>query len=164
MVFVAIFSIAPLYGLQIAFKDFNLKKGITNSAWAGLKHFRSFLSSVDMEVIESAVIDGAGRFRRIWNIMLPSILPTIMILFILNIGSLLGGGLYGSNFQLSYSLGNRLNISKSEILDTYVLKLGIELSRFSYATAVSLISSVTSALLLLVANVASKKVTGEGYF
>lgn len=122
------------------------------------------LTAVDMENIEAAVIDGAGRFARIWHILLPTILPTIMILLILNVGNLIGGGLYASNFQISYTLGNPLNMPTSEILDTYILKIGINMGRFSYATAIGLISSTVSAILLVTANGISKLVSGEGYF
>jgi putative aldouronate transport system permease protein len=122
------------------------------------------ISAVDHEIIEASVIDGANRFGRIWYVIIPSILPTIMILLILNIGNLLGGGLYASNFQISYTLGNSLNLPTSEILDTYFLKTGISLSRFSYATAIGLLSSVVSALLLLTANFFSRITTGESYF
>ena len=119
------------------------------------------ISAVDQEVIEAAVIDGAGRFKRMIHVTLPTIIPTIMILLIINIGSLLKGG---SNFDISYNLGNPLNLPRSEILDTYVLKVGISMSRFSYATAIGMLQSVASAILLITANTISKVLTGESYF
>lgn len=119
------------------------------------------MSGVDQEVMEAAVIDGAGRLGRMWHVTIPAILPTIMILLIMNTGNLLKGG---SNFDISYNLSNTLNLSTSEILDTYVLKTGITLGRFSYATAIGLCQSVVSTILLLVSNGVSKATTGEGYF
>lgn len=119
------------------------------------------ITGVDREVMEASVIDGAGRFRRMWNITIPSILPTIMILLIMNVGNLLKGG---SNFDISYNLGNPLNLPTSEILDTYVLKVGLTQSRFSFATAIGLLQSVISAVLLVTANGVSKATTGESYF
>lgn len=119
------------------------------------------MSGVDSEVIEAAVIDGAGRFKRMWHVTMPAITPTIMILLIINVGNLLKGG---SNFDISYNLGNPLNQPTSEILDTYVLKTGITLSRFSYATAIGFLQSVVSAILLIIANGISKITTGESYF
>lgn len=119
------------------------------------------ITGVDKEVTEASVIDGAGRFRRMWHITLPAILPTIMILLIMNVGSLLKGG---SNFDISYNLGNPLNLPTSEIIDTYVLKVGLTNSRFSYATAIGLLQSVISGILLLTANGVSKTATGESYF
>lgn len=119
------------------------------------------ITGVDREVTEASVIDGAGRFTRMWHITLPAILPTIMILLIMNVGSLLKGG---SNFDISYNLGNPLNLPRSEIIDTYVLKVGLTKSRFSYATAIGLLQSVISAILLFTANGVSKAATGESYF
>ena len=123
--------------------------------------YMAAMSNVDQEVMEAAVIDGAGRFRRIWHVTIPAILPTIMIMLILNVGNLLKGG---SNFDISYNLGNVLNQTRSEILDTYVLKIGITMARFSYATAIGLLQSVVSAILLVLANTVSKITTHESFF
>lgn len=119
------------------------------------------MSSVDQEVTEAAVMDGAGRLRRIFHVTMPAILPTVMVLLIINIGNLLRGG---SNFDISYNLMNSLNQPKAEILDTYVLKTGISMARFSYATAIGLLQSVVASILLLSANAVSKATTGESYF
>lgn len=119
------------------------------------------ITGVDKEVTEASVIDGAGRLKRMWHITVPAILPTIMILLIMNVGNLLKGG---SNFDIAYNLGNPLNLPRSEIIDTYVLKVGLTNSRFSYATAIGLIQSVISAVLLVTANGVSKATTGESYF
>lgn len=122
------------------------------------------IATVDVEQLEAAVIDGANRLTRITHIILPSLLPTISILMIMNIGSTLSGGLYASNFQISYNLANRLNAPTSEILDTYILKIGISQGRFSYATAIGLLNSVVSGVLLLTANYTSKRISGESFF
>ncbi len=119
------------------------------------------ITGVDKEVVEASVIDGAGRFRRIINVTVPAILPTIMILLIMNVGNLLKGG---SNFDISYNLGNNLNYDRSEIIDTYVLEIGISQARFAYATAIGLIQSVVSATLLVTTNAISKRLTGESFF
>lgn len=138
---------------------------ITLDVWKNLGYsaiiYLAAMSAVDQEVVEAAVIDGAGRFRRIWNVTIPAILPTIMILLIINVGNLLKGG---SNFDISYNLSNTLNQVRSEVLDTYVLKTGITLGRFSYATAIGFCQSVVSTILLLISNAVSKMTTGEGYF
>lgn len=118
------------------------------------------ITGVDQEALEAAVIDGAGRIQRIWYVTIPTILPTVMIMLILSIGSLMGG----ANFQVSYTLGNTLNYNTSEIIDTYVLTLGIEMSRFSYSTAISLLNSLVSAVLLISANRLSGLLTGESLF
>lgn len=283
LVALALFAIVPLFGLQIAFRDYKMNAGIWNSPWAGLKHFKMFftdpnvlpvlwntvglsfikafftiplpivfalllnevvhpvfkktvqtisyfpyflawsvvalmattwlspngfingmlvsagiiddpyfflgkpeafwgisitldiwknlgyssiiylaaMSNVDQEVMEAAVIDGAGRFKRMLNVTMPAILPTVMVLLIINVGNLLRGG---SNFDISYNLMNSLNQPRSEILDTYVLKMGISMGRFSYATAIGLLQSVVASILLLTSNAISKVTTGESYF
>ena len=118
------------------------------------------ITGVDQESLEAAVIDGANRVQRIWYVTIPTILPTVMIMLILSIGSLMGG----ANFQVSYTLGNTLNYNTSEIIDTYVLTLGIEMSRFSYSTAISLLNSLVSAVLVVSANRLSSLLTGESLF
>ncbi len=138
---------------------------VTLDVWKTLGYsaiiYLAAMAGVDQEVAEASVIDGAGRFKRIWHVTIPAILPTIMILLIINVANLLKGG---SNFDISYNLSNSLNLSKSEVLDTYVLKTGISLARFSYATAIGLCQSVISVILLLLSNMISKLTTGEGYF
>lgn len=133
-----------------------------NIGWGSIIYLAA-ISGVDHSLYEAADIDGAKRFQKILNITIPSITGTIMIMLILNIGSMLSGGLYGSNFQESYLLGNSLNISRSEILDTYILKVGIAMNRYSYATAVGLLQSVVSFGLLLGANYSSRKISGESF-
>lgn len=134
-----------------------------STGWGSIIYL-SAIAGIDQQLYESAIIDGAGRFRMIWNITIPSILPTIMVLFILNIGGMLNGGLYAANFDASYLLGNALNAPRSEILDTYILKVGLSLGRYSYAAAVGLLSSVISLILIVIANYSSKKLTDESFF
>lgn len=134
-----------------------------NAGWGSIIYLAA-MAGVDQEMYEAAEIDGANRFDKIIKITLPVISGTIMIMFILNIGSMLSGGLYGSNFQVSYLLGNPLNQPRSEILDTYILKVGISLGRYSYATAVGILSSLVSFILLITANTISRKSGGESFF
>ena len=127
--------------------------------WKGLGWsaiiFLAAITSVDQELYEAAIVDGAGRLRRIWNITLPSIKGTIVILLILNMGGLLTG-----NFEQSYLMGNMGNISRSEIIPTYVLKMGLAQMRYSYATAIGLAQSFLSLLLVLFSNFIAKKISG----
>jgi len=120
------------------------------------------ITNVDPTMYEAAIVDGANRFHRIWYITLPSIKPTIVILLIFNIG-----GMISPNFGLfeqMYLLSNSMIQDATEIVDTYTYKMGIVLSRFSYATAVGLFRSVAAVLLLTGANFTSKKLTGESLF
>lgn len=126
--------------------------------------YLSAIAGISPEMYEAATLDGITRFQRIIYLTLPSILPTIVIMAVMNIGNMLNGGLNGSNFQISYLLGNTLNNARSEILDTYVLRMGVSLGRFSYATAVGLLKGIVSMLLLLAANFGSKKLTSQSFF
>jgi putative aldouronate transport system permease protein len=134
-----------------------------NAGWGSIIYLAA-ISGIDPNLYEAADIDGAGRLRKIFSITLPSILGTIMVLFILNIGYMFSGGLYAANFEQCYLLGNPLNLPRSEILDTYILKIGISLGRYSYATAVGLLQGIVSFVLLVTANRASRRITGESFF
>lgn len=126
--------------------------------------FLAAITGVDTALYEAAKVDGAGRLRQIWNITLPSIKGTIIIVLIMSIGNLFGGGISGSNFDQAYMLGNAANNDVSEIIQTYTLKMGLSQGRFSYATAIGLIQSVISLFLVTVSNSISKKLTGTGLF
>jgi len=120
------------------------------------------ITNIDPTMYEAATVDGAKRFARIWYITLPSIKPTIVILLIFSIG-----GLISANFGLfeqMYLLSNSVIQDATEIVDTYTYKMGIVLSRYSYATAVGLFRSVAAVILLTGANFASKKLTGESLY
>ncbi len=120
------------------------------------------ITNIDPTMYEAATVDGAKRFDRIWYITLPSIKPTIVILLIFSIG-----GLISANFGLFeqlYLLSNSMIQDAAEIVDTYTYKLGIVLSRYSYATAVGLFRSVAAVILLSGANFVSKKLTGESLY
>ena len=102
--------------------------------------------------------------RCIWSITLPNIRGTIMIVLILAIGSLLSGGMGGSNFDQSYLMGNSLNYERSVTLPYYTYQMGLTKFRFSYATAIGLFQSAISLCLVLGSNYASKKLTGSSFF
>lgn len=126
--------------------------------------FLAAIVGVSQDLYESAHIDGAGRLKRIWYITLPCIKPTIVIVLILSLGNLFGGGLSGSNFEQSYLLGNTMNSSASDIIQTYVFKVGLAQGRYAYATAVGLIQSIISLFLIVGSNFAAKKISGTGLF
>ena len=126
--------------------------------------FLAAITSVDLSMYEAAKVDGAGRLKQIWHITLPSIKGTIVIVLIMSIGNLFGGGISGSNFDQAYMLGNVANNSVSEILQTYTLKMGLSQGRFSYATAISLMQSIISLILVSTSNWISNRLTGTGLF
>ena len=119
-----------------------------------------FRSSVDVQLYDAAKVDGANRLQQMWNIELPSILPTIIILLILNVGHLLG-----ASFEMIYLLQNDANIAASEVISTYVYKIGIKASnQISYSTAIGLFNNVVNFVILIVINAISNKVTQTSLF
>lgn len=129
------------------------------TGWSSIIYFAA-LTGIDPTLYEAATIDGAGRFRKMWSITLPCLKPTIVMLFILTVGQIVRG----SDFDLCYLLSNPLNLERAEILPTYVLRTGISLGRFSYATTVGLVQGLVSLLLVVSANYVSNKLTQEGLF
>jgi len=129
--------------------------GISNvwkTAGFGAIIYLAAMTSIDPQLYEAADMDGAGRLRRIWNITLPCIKPTIVILLIMNIGHLLDAG-----FEHPYLMRNNLVIDYSEVLTIYVLRFGLQMQRFSFATAAGIFKSVVSLTLVLSANQVAKR-------
>lgn len=118
--------------------------------------FLAAMAGVDQEQYEAATVDGAGRFRKMWNITLPGIRTTFMVLLILSIGHLVGTG-----YEKQLLLGNPLVKDYSEVLELYALNYGIGLSRYSYGTAIGIFNSVVSIILVFSANYIYKRVTKE---
>ena len=126
--------------------------------------FLAALTGIDPALYEAATIDGASRMQRIRFITLPGLKSTITVVLILAIGNLFGCGLGGSNFDQSYLLGTNGNREASDIIQTYVFRVGLSDGRYAYATAVGMIQSVISVVLIFLSNKVAKKVTGEGLF
>ena len=117
------------------------------------------ISGIDATLYEAAEIDGASRLRRIWHVTLPSIKGTIIIMFILSLGGLVNG-----NMDQAMMLGNTLNRDYSEIINSYVLKVGMASFRFDYGAAVGLMQSVISIILVFSSNALSRKITGASIY
>lgn len=126
--------------------------------------FLAAISGIDPTQYEAAEIDGAGRLKRIWHVTLPNMKPAIVSVLILSIGSILGGGLVGSNFEQVMLLGNSLNNDKSQILQTYAFNIGLAQGRYAFAAAMDLIQSVISVILIITSNTAAKKLSGSSLF
>ena len=109
------------------------------------------LTGVDPSLHESAVIDGANKLQRILHIDLPAITPTIVVLLVLNCGSIMNVG-----FEKVFLLQNSLNLSASETIATYVYKVGIQDSQYSFSTAINLFNSVINFVLLIIVNSISR--------
>lgn len=124
-----------------------------NSGWNSII-FIAALSGIDPQLYEAAAIDGASRFQRIIHINIPGILNTIIMLLILNCGSILSVG-----YEKAYLMQNTLNADVSEIISTYVYKIGLQGAKYSYSAAIGLFNSVINFGILLTVNAISKRLS-----
>jgi multiple sugar transport system permease protein/putative aldouronate transport system permease protein len=140
---------------------------VWSGVWAGTGYgailYISVLAAVDPTYHEAAIIDGANMWQRIWHIDLATIRPIIVIMLILSMGNLLG-----SSFEKVYLLQNPLNITSSEVISTYVYKVGVQGMEgrpdYSFGTAIGLFQNVVGLILTLAVNKISNLLTGEGMF
>ncbi|WNS44196.1 ABC transporter permease subunit [Paenibacillus sp. MMS20-IR301] len=131
---------------------------VSSGIWQGLGWgtilYLAAMTGINTELYEAAKIDGASRFRLAWHVTIPGILPTIMTLLILDVGSILG-----SNFEKILLMYNPLTYQTADVISTYVYRMGITGGNFSYATAVGLFEGVIGLILVTTANQISKKTT-----
>lgn len=131
---------------------------VLSSMWKGIGWgsiiYLAALTNIDPNLFEAAEIDGAGRWSMLFKITLPCLLPTIAILLILNLSGILNAG-----FDQIYLMKTPSTSSVAEILDTYVLKLGLLDGQFSYSTAIGLFKSLISMILIVTVNAISKKLS-----
>jgi len=131
---------------------------IASDIWQGIGWgtiiYLSALSAIDPQLYEAAMIDGAGRFKQLLNVTLPSIAPTIVILLILRIGNLLSVG-----YEKTLLLYNPATYQTADIISTYVYRVGLLEQNWSYSTAIGLFNSLVNFSLLLMANRVSRKVS-----
>ncbi len=231
VLYIAIFCYGPMYGLQLAFRDYDFSKGITGGNWAGFKYFMQYfqspmflptikntfviaffsilqillspstgilshalravgivgekanllgdpsafvpvyvisgiwqsagwnsiifiaaLAAVDGQLYDASKVDGANRWQQVWHVELPAILPTIIILLIMNMGGILSVG-----FEKTFLMQNALNKSVSEVISTYVYNVGLKSSQFSFGSAVGLFNTIVNFIFLVIANQVSKR-------
>lgn len=135
------------------FKTIYVLSGVWQGmGWSSIIYLAA-LSGIDPALHEAAKIDGASRLQRIRHINLPGILPTIVILLILNVGSMMNVG-----FEKIYLMQNSLNIESSDVISTYVYERGILGAEYSFSTAVGLFNSVINCLLLVIVNAVARRV------
>ena len=116
--------------------------------------FISALAAIDPVLYEAAKVDGASRFQQLLHVTLPGMLPTIIIMLILESGKVMNIG-----FEKVYAMQTDLNLSVSEVISTYTYKMGLEMLRYDYATAIGLFNSVVSFILLMIVNGFSKRLS-----
>ncbi|MFR9708125.1 ABC transporter permease [Paenibacillus sp. MB22_1] len=126
--------------------------GVWQNAGWGTIIYLAALTSINPELHESAVVDGASKIKRIWHIDLPGIMPTVIVLLILNIGNFMSVG-----FEKVYLMQNPLNISTAEIIQTYVYKSGLLNAQYSYSAAIGMFNSVINCILLVSVNFIAKR-------
>lgn len=146
----------PVYlmGSGKYFRLMFILSGIWKDAGWNAIIFISALAAIDPTLYEAARVDGAIRWQQLIFVTLPSILPTIVIMLILESGKVLNIG-----FEKVYAMQTDLNLSVSEVISTYTYKVGLENLEYDYATAIGLFNSVVSFILLIVVNGISKRAT-----
>lgn len=122
-----------------------------NAGWGTIIYLAA-LTSINPELHEAAIVDGASKMQRIRNIDLPGIMPTVMILLILNMGSFMSVG-----FEKAYLMQNAMNAGSSEIIQTYVYKVGIVGAQFSYSAAIGLFNNIVNFIVLITMNTLAKR-------
>jgi len=129
-----------------------------NTGWNSIIYMAA-LSGVSPELHEAATIDGASRWQRVMNIDLPTIVPTIIIMLILS-----AGGMMDIGFDKAYLMQNDTNLVTSEVISTYVYKVGFQNAGgdLSYSTAIGLFNSVVNLFMVLLVNGISRKITNTG--
>ena len=141
------------------FKSIYVWSGIWQGmGWSSIIYI-SALAGVDYEMHEAAIVDGATKIQRMIHVDLPSIKPTILMLLILQMGSIMNVG-----FEKVYLLQNTLNKSAASVISTYVYEIGLINSDYGYSTAVGLFNSLINLGLIVITNQLSKKFAGESLF
>ena len=143
------------------FKHLYVWSGVWQSTGYNAIIYIAALSGVDQALHEAAQIDGASRFQRVLHIDVPTILPTASIMLILAVGNIMNVG-----FEKVLLMQNSLNMNYSEIISTYVYKVGLAsgVTDFSLSTAIGMFNSVINFILLIIANWGSKRLGGNGIF
>ena len=133
---------------------------ILSAVWKGTGWstivYLSAISSIDSEIYEAAVIDGATKMQQARHITIPSLIPTLVLMLTVRMGSVISGG-----FDQVLAFYNPAVYASSDILGTFIYRQGIGQANFSYATAVGLFESVVGLIFVLISNFASRKLTGR---
>ena len=138
-----------VYGFQTAIGQW---KGL---GWSSIIYM-SALAGVDQELYEAAAVDGANRYRRIWHISLPCMLPTYVVLMLLGISSFVGVG-----FEQYWVFRNPVVSGSIDVIDVYVYNIGLGAMDYAYGTAIGVLKSAISLLLVFGTNVLAKRIRGN---
>lgn len=156
--FLALFGLKPINILmnKAAYRPLYIGLGIWQGTGWGTIMYLAALSNVDPQMYEAAMIEGAGRWKQMWYITIPSILPIVMVTLVLRMGDLLEVGA-----EKTILLSNAMNRTVAEVFDSYVYERGVLSGKYSFTTAVGMFKSLVGLILVLVSNWLSKKVTDE---
>ncbi|MBO4297326.1 MAG: sugar ABC transporter permease [Clostridia bacterium] len=149
-----------LFRGNVNFQNLYVWSGVWQGTGWGSIIYMAALSNVDPEQHEAATIDGASRWQRLIHVDLPAIVPTITITLILRCGSLMSIG-----FDKAFLMQNDTNLAASEVISTYVYKVGLTASggnNFSYSTAIGLFNSVINLIMISLVNFVSNRINGSG--
>lgn len=139
--------------MDTMFRPLYIGSGVwQNIGWDAIIYIAA-LAGIDPTLHEAAMIDGASRLQRLWHINIPGILPTMVILLILNSGNIMNVG-----FEKVFLMQNDLNMAVSDVISTYAYRIGIESAQYSLSTAISLFNSVVNCIMLLIVNSISRRV------
>ncbi len=139
------------------FNDLYVWSGVWQGmGWSSIIYLAA-LSGLDMEVHEAARVDGATRLQRMWYINLPTLVPTIVILLVLDSGRIMNVG-----FEKVFLMQNNLNLDTAEVISTYVYKIGLVRAQYSFSAAVGLFNNIINLVLILLVNTISNKISGTG--
>lgn len=161
-------QVAGLFGVQnppdllgnpYAFSSLYVWSGVWQETGYGAVIYLASLANVNPELYEAARIDGASRWQKMRHIDLQALKPTVVILLILSVGNIMGVG-----FEKAYLLQNPLNLSNSEIISTYVYKMGLLNANFNFAGAVGLFNSIINFVLVLIVNFVARRVSDTSLF
>ena len=141
------------------FRTMYIASGIWQDMGFGAIVYIAALAGVSPELHEAAIVDGASKMKRLIHIDFPSILPTITIMFILSVGNLFSVG-----YEKAFLMQNTINTDVSEIISTYVYKVGLQNAQYSFSTAVGLFNSVVNFVLLLTVNTLARRAADVSLF
>lgn len=143
-------------GVPEYFKSIYVWSGVWQGTGYGAIIYLAGLAGIDPTLHEAAIVDGANKIQRVWHIDIPGILPTIVILLIMNTGQILNTG-----FEKILLMQNPLNMRTSQVIDTYVYQVGFasQIVDYSYPTAVGLFKSIINLILLITVNKVARKLT-----
>lgn len=127
-----------------------------SAGWDSLL-FLAAVMAIDPQLYDAATIDGAGRWRKIWHVTLPALVPTMATVFILNLGAFMSAG-----FDQVFNFSNDAIRDRIDILDTYVYRMGLVGGEYAYATAAGVFKAVIGMAMILAAHFVSKRLTGKG--